>query len=294
MKYPPHMIQTQNRNGRKRGLEITKRDEEILRFIGRWWCISTTHYIRATHPISEWENWYIGTETTPEIERDSYNAHNSLRRRITKLARASEQYVVAARREHATSCMWLTKLGGETLDLPFREYIFGNILRAEHSFMACDIGTQLENMGLTIYSERELIRGMTVNGEPIWDENEPVFYKYQDHTGKVKVPKRPDLLAKCRDGFAFIEVERKRNQSHEYYYNKLKTYIANGDCKAIWYVVESEAVAQKIHTERQRLLQEYPRNTTPILFIRAVKQPSGYYLLKHSDKLTQMRAQIGA
>lgn len=291
------MLTTTTKKGKAKGLEITQRDTEMMRFIARWWCISTHHYIRHTRPKTEWEPWYESAETTPENEHKRWLAHLGIRRRISKLNNASEQYLSTARKERSEICTWLTPLGGELIDAPFKDYKAGNLSRTEHAFMACDTGMQLEALGMTIYSEREISTGVTIDGEEIWTQDTPLNPTPGSKSINKNHGKRPDLAAQTSTGhYIFIEAERRENGATSYYTNKLKSYMANQNVKAIWYVVTSETVAMRIYKAHQQLLKEYPNNTTLLGFIKADKLPSGYYKLNDSPGalfITQAQ-QLGA
>lgn len=236
-----------HRSGVEAGLDLTERDVEFFRFVGKWWCVSADSFVRETVDPAEWEAVYTGDPVDPEVVRLREKWVYSVRRRMNKFAKL-EQYspLRIARVPNAATAYWLAQPGGELIDAPWTSYPGGNTTRARHAWASADVGMSLERLGYTVYSEREFANGHSVLSDPIpGGKFVPEVQDKKDVAKELSV--RPDLaLAGSGDKFIYIEVERERGAPMAKYVRKLYQYLGEERVGAVWYVVDSPSTAKKI------------------------------------------------
>lgn len=242
-----------SRNDVVQGLEPTERDVDFLRFVGKWWCVNADAFVRTTHDVSEWKPVYIDGD---EEQREKWVY--SVRRRMNKWTKL-DQYapLTMARVPHAGAAYWLTSAGGDLVDAPWSHYPMGNVTRAMHSWATCDVGTELERMGYTIFSEREFSRGKTILNETIEGTKPEGSDRDKGEIAK-ELGARPDFALGGENGrFIYGEVERERGAHWSKYEKKLTAYFADDErVGAVWYFVSSTGTAKKIKAVYEKLVSE--------------------------------------
>lgn len=273
------VIQRKKRDGTMEGLYLTERDKEFIRFNAKWWCIGIDHFIRQTHPESEWGPVY----------RDGLNEewrkrkYHSVSRRVNRLAKIEPfPPLTANHMSHRDVAYWCTSAGADLVNaLWHKKFISGNTSRALHSWAATDIGTSLERLGYKVYSEREFAGGLTVDNEPVAGGK---FVNALEESQSVNKDhgKRPDLaIAGEDDRFIFIEIEREIGRGEQKYRSKLESYFAHDRIAAVWYLVDRPATAKHVKTVYEDL-KTVSRNMP----VRVLKMEQGYHNFFYSSAFT--------
>lgn len=268
------IITRTKRDGSVEGLYLTERDVEFVKFAAKWWCVSADHFIRATHPQSEWEDVYLRGESL-DWRKSKYHAVSRRMNKFAKLDQYSPLY--AARVDRANTAYWCTPWGGELIGAPWTKYPSGNVTRAAHAWAACDVGVQLEQMGYTIYSEREFANGHTVDSEVVMGG------KFTNPLETSQSPNkdhgmRPDLaIAGTDDRFVFIEVEREAGASPAKYRNKLMNYYTHERVAAVWYLTDKPSTARRI-----KRIHEELKDTSRDMPVRVLKMENAFYNYAYS------------
>lgn len=265
-----------DRNGNKKGLYLTDRDVDFIRFAAKWWTVSADHYIRKTVSKDEWLPYY----TTNPDEGWRYPRYLAIARRMNKFAKL-DQYapLYAAHVERGSTAYWCTTWGGELIGAPWTKYPSGNITRTAHAWAACDLGMELERLGYTIYSEREFANGHTVQSEVVMGG------KFLNPIENSQAPNkdhgmRPDLaIAGSDDRFIFIEVERESGQSPAKYRNKLMNYYTHDRVAAVWYMTDKPDTFRRI-TRVHEELKDQSRDMP----VRVIRMDSGLYNYVYTTK----------
>lgn len=258
---PKAAYQASTDTGRSFGVTVTSRDQERLRMLARWYALSAGHIARAELPITDWHPDYI---TTGEADgTDAYRRHAyAVKRRLAKLARIEENGTISGPLASSViipghETVWYPTLYGATAaDAPWRirSGISPNLV--SHAWMAADIGLQIENLGYTVYSEREHASKTDQHGALI---HTPIDSPITTRTGQ-KITKKPDVAVVGTSGQNFIAVEAERYQSRalSVYMEKLSAYQLNPSVHAVWYVCGSTAIAERVGEAADRVFGSQP------------------------------------
>lgn len=239
---------------RSKGFDFQPRDKERLSFIARWYCVSPMHLLRREEDINLWHPmWHKWEGDQAERDRVILTRLNGLRRRMLYMRRIQPHPPVAAENASATTIgYYATQFGGAMVSpwANIRPAAFQNIA---HSFMATDIGMQLERSGFRVYSEREVATRTTVHGRPI---SNPLASTFNPGQGGSPTTKTPDLVVPSRstENFIAIEIERDENRPLRVYREKLRAYQSNPHIHKVWYCYrEGTNTGQRVHQAAHEL-----------------------------------------
>lgn len=277
--------------GRNVGLMITDRDEWVLRELVRWYALQSAQLVRRLW-IEDKRAWHplFGAEACTFDKGGAFHKEalkQSLRlgrlARINESATSSVAPVVASTRYgDGIVAWWATPAGARQVGLNRRragEHGWVNRpsinpLSARHAFAAADIGTQLETYGWTVAAERELRRGLLVDGTEMSAE----FYSAYRSTNKTRdVMKSPDLaiMSANFDRYIAIEVERESDRPINVYAEKLRAYQLNTCIDAVWYVCMDDTTATRVKRAAERVFGERPMRVR----VRVADQQHGFWHL---------------
>lgn len=239
-----------SRNGTNSGIRITPRDQTRIALLGRWYCLTVNHLIRAESHPRLWSPLHpeYGTEDSREEAR---RAFHTIHHRLNKLRRIEYEpsrnlgpAVGADMSPDGRTAWFATRIGATIAQLPWTMRNSINPLFAQHSWMAADIGMSLEEAGYTVLSERELATGTDKNGYTL---TAPLESDYVSPKGRI-TSKKPDIAVLSPDGSSYIaiEVERDTDRSIKTYEHKLRAYRRNTAITAVWYVCSSATTANRV------------------------------------------------
>lgn len=244
------MLKSVKESGRRVGIAITEDDRRRVAMLARWYSLSPQHIAREELDERIW-NPDLNPHPTDE-DRDAFGKRvYAVRRRLSKLSSIEEAgthigpIVGGGRFDYNASTWFATQYAATALELPWRLKASINPQFVRHAWFAADVGLQIERLGYTVLSERELATGVTVDGNTIpLDVNSPFVNK---NTGAM-TNKKPDVavLNTQMDNFIAIEVENDKDRSLNTYAEKLKAYDANTDVTAVWYLCSSQATANRV------------------------------------------------
>lgn len=256
--------------GRTFGVEVTTRDAERLSALVRWYCLTAEHIARMEMPQDTWNPGITGLldgDPHPDFAKHLY----AVKRRLAKLARVDEsgthsgpltQGVIV---EPGRTGWYATRYGATAAGSPWQIRSGINPQFASHAWMAADVGLQIESLGHTVLSERELASGIDREGEEVTTSIASQIIG----TNGQSVSKKPDLAVLSSDhrSFLAVEVEKWRDRPLSHYTEKLRAYDDNPAVKTVWYLCASDTVANRVATAAERVFgdREYPlriRTTT--------------------------------
>lgn len=251
-------IRSVARTGRSRGIRITDRDRARIAFMGRWYCSSVEHLVRAEYDPALWRPTHpeYGTEESRDAARRAFhNIHhrlNQLRRIESDPARHVGPLVEADMSHTGRTAWFTTRIGARSAHLPWTMRNSINPMFAAHSWMAADIGTAIEARGYNVLSEKELATGIDRHGFRI---EAPLESSFIGKAGQ-ETKKKPDVAVLHPNGqdYIAIEVERATDRSVKAYEEKLRAYRRNPAVKAVWYVCASETTAKRVAAGAQKAL----------------------------------------
>lgn len=289
-----------------RGVTITERDVSRLDLIARWYTLSPDHLARMELGWIQWltmlsndnrpRGQYIpGPLDLGDQGRRAATHLSNIRKRMSLMStiRAASPHHARADNEPPTdneglvtvrhvpsanrSGYWLTRTGREWAQAPYSVSTRVDPRNTEHTWMAADIGHQLETVfGLEVVSEREMRSGQTFRDGNV-DEVDPDIFKskYQSSAGGERT-KRPDLAIIHRrggiiTGYTAIEIERRRSRPMGVYTEKLLAYADDPMVRAVWYICDNPGghnrVRDRVRRAQSILLEQrkVDGRTTPLL-----------------------------
>lgn len=254
----PQGIPAFSDNGRRFGLMITDADKARIKQLARWYCLNADHLVRLELGLDQWHPDHVTTldgKPTLEYEKHLY----AVKRRLAKLTRIEENAgastgpLVKSMFVGQNDVVWhSTRYGVTTVGLPWTIASSINPRSAHHAKMAASVGMQIERLGVTVYSEREIATGTAWNGDPI---QASIGSQYIGPQGGKSITKKPDLTIigdNSRDWIA-IEIERERDRPYKVYQEKLSAYRNDPNVRAVWYMCEHQNTANRIIKAAQNI-----------------------------------------
>lgn len=244
------ILKSVKESGRRVGIAITEDDKRRVSMLARWYSLSPQHIARAELDERIW-NPDLNPNPTDEDRADFGKRVYAVRRRLSKLASIEEAgthvgpLVGGGRFDYNASTWFATQYGATALKLPWRLKSSINPQFVRHAWFAADAGLQIERLGFTVLSERELATGVMVDGEEVPLDLNSAFVNKS--TGAM-TNKKPDVavLNTQMDRFIAVEVENDTDRSLNTYIEKLKAYDSNTDVHAVWYLCSSQATANRV------------------------------------------------
>lgn len=249
--------------GKTFGVEVTTRDIERLSALVRWYCLTAEHITRMEMPQETWNPGITGVlegDPHPDFAKHLY----AVKRRLAKLARVDDvgthsgplaQGVIV---EPGRTGWYATPYGATAASSPWRIRPTINPQFASHAWMAADVGLQIESLGYTVLSERELASGIDKNAEEITTSIASQIIG----TNGQSISKKPDLavLSTDRRSFIAVEVEKWRDRPLSHYTEKLRAYDDNPAVKNVWYLCGSDTVANRVAAAAEKVFgdREFP------------------------------------
>ena len=237
-------------SGKKTGVVVTEDDKRRITMLARWYSLSPEHIARDE--LDE-HIWNPDLNPTPTDEDQSAFASKvyAVKRRLARLARIEESgthigpLVGGGRFDYNDSTWFATQYGSTAASLPWKLRSSINPQFVRHAWFAADVGLQVQRLGHSVLSERELSTGVTAESEDVLLNMNSAFVN--TNTG-VKTNKKPDVavLSSEQDKYIAIEVENDKNRPLNTYAEKLTAYDANTDVSAIWYLCSSQTTANRV------------------------------------------------
>lgn len=248
---PKSTYRARSDRGREFGVVATPQDRVRLGHLARWYCLSAEHLARyELEDEALWNPYLTGLPTGERTEAYAKRVR-SIKERLGKLVRVQDNpgnhtgpFVGSALVDDGLTAWYATRYGITAAHLPWRFRSAINPQFAAHAMMAADVGMQIESLGYTVYSEREIATATAKSGEEIPTRIEST---YTTGTGS-QVKKRPDLAVVAPDGERFhaIEVEREQNRALGVYAEKLTAYDSNPAMTGVWYLCAYPATARRV------------------------------------------------
>lgn len=244
------LLKVVKETGRVAGLALTDTDTERLTMLARWYSLSPEHIARSETDESIWNPDLNPNLTDADHDLFRRRAY-AVRRRLSKLSSVEESgthsgpLVGGGRFDYNDTTWFATPYAVTAVGLPWRLKPSINPQFVRHSWFAADVGLQVERLGHTVVSERELATGTMASGEDIgMDLNSP----YTNARTGVTTKKKPDVavLNPERTKFIAVEVENDTDRTMNTYVEKLKAYDHNAAVSAVWYVCSSQTTANRV------------------------------------------------
>lgn len=232
------------------GVVLTDLDLARLRRLARWYCLTPEHLARA----EEMEARLSGAAP----DQSSFPARVlSIKRRLARLDRIIEtgshagSPVGSAVLGHHKTGWFCSPYGATAAGAPWRLLSTISPVLAHHAFSAADIGLQIESLripagppnGFRVLAEREIRTRVDQFGNDVTPDIES---KHRTDTGAIN--KSPDLAILDHTGgnYIGIEVERDPRRPLKSYRDKLSAYEKNPAVLAVWYLCDTQAVANRV------------------------------------------------
>lgn len=286
-------IRSVSRTGHSHGVRVTDRDRARLALMGRWYCLTVGHLLRAEHDPAIWSPGLDSSKTEEahdlvrRAKHSIYHRLNRLRSIESDSPRNIGPLIEADMSPDGTTAWFATRIGGRAAQLPwtFRNSINPNF--AAHSWMAADIGMALEAHGYTVLSERELSTGIDRHGQRITAKLES---QYVAPNGRA-MNKKPDVAVLHPNGtdYIAIEVERDTDRAVSVYEQKLAAYQSNTAVKAVWYLCASDTTARRVGMGAQKALG---RGSSFPLRIKTITPVNGYHFLDMDGLPTKLQSDL--
>lgn len=281
--------------GTEYGVAITPRDRERLIALGRWYTLNTSHLARMELAPLLWHPDHTQLPSSASLQE--YDARlYAIKRRFARLGRIQEQpgnqtgpLIGAMRSEIRKASYFLTRYGSTLVGSPWQGRPSINPDSIEHAWLAADIGLQLERARLKVLSERELTTGVD------WLHT-PIDHSYESHyetSEGRRVTKKPDLVipAPTGDDYIAVEVERGRRWRVAAYTEKLRAYRDNTSIRAIWFVCENDATADRVGSAAERV---FGNDSSFPLRIRVATHYGDFYELPNLTRDADLVADVNA
>jgi hypothetical protein len=240
--------------GRKQGFDYSPRDLERLRFITRWYCVSPMHLVRKEEPMELWHPLLHGAQGDTEARRRQLKLRlRNVRDRMAIMSNIARYAPVRILPVAAQAIGYYPSRSGGKLISPWEDIYPAVWQNYAHAFMAADIGMHLERAGFSVYSEREVGTGRTVNGDIIQHD---LASDFRGGQGGRAIQKRPDLVVPSRTSLNYIavEIERDENRPLRVYRDKLQAYQGNPNITKVWYCYrEGTNTGHRVLTAAQEL-----------------------------------------
>lgn len=280
---PRSAIRYATATGKEHGLLITAIDQWMIRELSRWYAMSSAQLVRREW-IEQKHLWHpnFGADVDA-LRRSGVHGAAVLRRtrRLGLLSKVLDNASTGVSPLVASTWLSTHEVAWSATAYGARTAGFGhwmkranvNPLFMRHAMAAVDIATQLESYEWTIASEREVRRGMLVDGTEVPTQLESVFRSTES---KQEVRKSPDLAIldpNRMERYIAVEIERDENRPMRTYTEKLRAYQGNKCIDAVWYLCGSETTAARVRQAHNLVFGQRPVRVR----VRVADQTAGFW-----------------